>query len=122
MAREKLHWDALAHRLTVLRAEHRWTAEEVARRADLGSKNTVLRAESGEQHPNNATILKLEQVYGLTEGSLLRLLKDGDGGRSFDDDLLSMYGPEWVRRHPQEAGRILVEHVYHGSDESSSGS
>src|SRR5262245_30682734 len=109
MARTKLYWAELADRLRVLRASRGWTAEFVAERAGLGSKATVLAAESGDRKPSNATIYKLEQAYGLAEGGLINLVTYGPDRAASEDALLAKYGPEWLRRNKPEALRMLME-------------
>jgi len=111
MARTELYWIELSERLALERAKRGWSAEEAAKRAGLGSKDTVLKAESGERKPSNATIVKLTLVYGMPEDELLRLLRDGPVDSPLVYGQAERIARDWIRGHRAETMRIMAEQM-----------
>lgn len=65
----------IAERLKTLRAERRWSLEDLAKRSEV-SRATLSRLENAEVSATAAVLGKLCAVYGLTMSRLMRMVED----------------------------------------------
>ncbi len=68
--------DRLAQRLKALRAERRWSLDDLAGRSGV-SRATLSRLENAEVSPTASVLGKLCAAYGMTLSRLMHLVEDG---------------------------------------------
>jgi transcriptional regulator with XRE-family HTH domain len=65
----------IAQRLRTLRAERKWSLDELAKRSDV-SRATLSRLENAEVSPTASVLGKLSAAYGLTISRLMHMVED----------------------------------------------
>ncbi|HEV8392510.1 MAG TPA: XRE family transcriptional regulator [Dongiaceae bacterium] len=65
----------IAQRLRTLRAERKWSLDELAKRSDV-SRATLSRLENAEVSPTVSVLGKLGTAYGLTISRLMHMVED----------------------------------------------
>lgn len=65
----------IAERLRSLRADRKWSLDELAKRSDV-SRATLSRLENAEVSPTASVLGRLSAAYGLTMSRLMRMVED----------------------------------------------